>query len=178
MTPHNMMTSLQAIPFPLTTACYLLLGAWVIARRRTPAQRLYGVLCIATCLWQGIWAVLFSAPNEKWLYFALQSCYSGIVFIPAIFYHFIVVFTGQENRKRLLPWAYGTSAVLATSVWIDHLFLDGFHKFSWGLAAMAGPFHPLFSVLVTGGFLRTLLFFDFIPVDSTPPAVQPRSDSL
>ncbi len=154
-----------ALPFVITALSYLILGVWVIAHHKSHVQRLYGFFSIATCLWQGIWAILFACPGAPWLFVALQVCYSGIVLLPPIFYHLINEFTGQKNNKWWLRSTYGISTALFASVWVDHLFLNGFHKFSWGVAAKVGPLHLVFALLVSVVIWRTLLLMHSMELD-------------
>src|SRR5262245_14527608 len=122
-----------ALPFILTALSYLVLGSWVIARHTSHLQRLYGLFSIGTSLWQWLWAVLLTSPHVQGLYGTTQACYSGIVMIPAIFYHFISTFTEQQNHKWWFRAVYGISFFLLLSIWVDHLFLRGFNQYHWGL---------------------------------------------
>src|SRR5574338_1202965 len=98
--------TLTALPFFLSAITYLLLGSWIFLRHKNNVQRLYGALCIMTCCWQGVWSVLFSTLDRDALYLGLKIGYSGIVFIPAIFYHFISEFTQQERHMKWLRLGY------------------------------------------------------------------------
>lgn len=151
------MITLRMLPFLVTAISYLFLGLWIVARRRSGIQRLYGVLCLTTFSWQGIWAILFVGGDAPRLYDAMRFCYMGIVFVPAIFYHFIIDFTGEETRKGWLKATYALSGAFAAAVWVGHAFINGFHMYSWGVAARAGILYPLFSVLITVVIGRTLI---------------------
>src|ERR1041385_1127318 len=100
-------------PFAFSALAYLILGLWVVIRQKTEVQKLYGVLCIATCLWQATWAVLFAVPESPWIELALKICFAGVVFIPSILYHFINRFVGEKNHKRWIGSSYIVSAFLA-----------------------------------------------------------------
>jgi signal transduction histidine kinase len=169
------MTSLWSLPFIFTTAAYLTLGVWVIAQRKNAVQRLYGSLCLGTALWQGIWAILFSGQAQSDVYVALRVCYTGIVFIPAILYHFIEKFTGQERYPRMVALTYGVAGFMAALIWQGNAFLNGFHVFSWGMAAKAGSLHPIFAVLVTAVIVRSLVLLNRMPAAD---GVQSRQVSL
>src|SRR3989338_2239322 len=108
--------TIKALPFLFTSITYLLLGSWIITNHKNKVQLLYGVLCIATCFWQGIWIALFSNVTETALYFWLKVGYSGIVLIPPIFYHFIIEFTQKETHSNWLRCFYATSFLLALLV--------------------------------------------------------------
>ncbi len=140
--------TLSAVPFGVTAVTYLILGVWIIARHKNKAQRLYGALCLVTCFWQGVWVALFSNLDKQSLFVGLRIGYSGIVFIPAIFYHFIAEFTQAENRQRWIKWSYFSSGLFLVLIWTSTAFLAGLYPFSWGLAAKGGVLHPLFVAFV------------------------------
>jgi signal transduction histidine kinase len=140
--------TLMPIPFILTSITYLTLGIWIIFKHKNKAQRLYGALCITTACWQGVWAVLFSGLNENVLYLGLKFGYTGIVFIPAVFCHFIVEFTQRDKNSFWLKGAYLVSTCFVFLIWLTNTFISGFNQYSWGLAAKAGYIHPLFLVFV------------------------------
>jgi signal transduction histidine kinase len=171
-------TSIYTAFFSFSAASYLALGAWVVIRQKNKVQQLYGLLCLTTCLWQAIWAILFTGTDAKWVYTAIQVCYSGIVLVPAIFHHFINEFTEQKDQKIWLRWTYGISAVLLACVWIDHLFLGGINYYSWGRSARAGLLHPIFSVLVTVVVVRTLILLRQLEVDPTTSDIKRRQTAL
>lgn len=139
---------IYAIPFAVSTVAYFVLGLWIIYRQRNEVQQLYGILCVTTCFWQGIWAILFARFSLESSYLWLKICYTAIVFIPAVFYHFISVFTGEKSVTKSLRFLYGMCTVLAISVWIKGAFINGFYEHPWGVSARAGWLHPVFAVLV------------------------------
>jgi signal transduction histidine kinase len=168
----------QAIPFYLTTLGYLVLGVWVIVNRKSRVQQLYGALCIATCFWQGIWAFLFSSINDSTLYLALRVCYTGIVFVPPIFFHFIAEFTHESGRRRFLTASYILSPFLALSVWKEGWFLSGFYHYSWGLAAHAAGLHAVFAAIVSVIVLRTLFMLSRMQMDEQESVLRRRQTRL
>jgi signal transduction histidine kinase len=140
--------TLRAIPFLITAVVYLVLGLWVILRHKNNVQRLYGALCVTTCTWQGLWTALFSGLPEKDLLLWLKIGYTGIVFVPAVFYHFISEFTEQENLKKAVKVGYLVSLALSLLIISPTLFVNGFNRFDWGISARAGVAHPLFVIFV------------------------------
>src|SRR6266480_161989 len=147
----------KSLPFLVTAITYLLLGSWIILHQKNKVQKLYGALCIATCFWQGVWVFLLSTMPGNTIYLLLKVGYSGIVFIPAIFYHFIAEFSQKETRSRWIIWTYMASTLLAMSVWFGHQFLTGLNRYSWGLAAKAGIVHPLYLILITFVVVRMFI---------------------
>ncbi len=150
---------LYAWPFAVSTAAYLALGAWAIFRRKGKVQTLYGFLCLTTCFWQGVWAILFTPMPESIAYQWLKISFTGIVFIPAVFYHFIAEFSEEHSEKELVRATYVACALFGVFVWTGPLFLDGFYHYSWGLAAKAGPVHKLFGFVIILVIARVVVLF-------------------
>lgn len=151
------MITWRAFPFILTTTAYLALGAWILVRRKTELQRLYAVLCLITALWQGIWAILLTAGASAWTYRALQVSYTGVVFLPAILYHFIAEFGAAEQDRRWVRVAYLLSVSMGIALWTSRVFVNGFYTFSWGPAAKAGILHPFFGILMVAIAARVIV---------------------
>jgi signal transduction histidine kinase len=140
--------TIKSLPFLFSAITYLLLGVWIYFRHKNQAQKLYGVLCITTCFWQGIWAALFSNLNHSLLYVILKIGYTGIVLLPAVFYHFIAEFTLQEKNRKWIRGSYLIAFSFIGLIWAGNTFVDGFYEYSWGLAAKAGILHPLFVLFI------------------------------
>ena len=139
---------------PTTTFGYLLLGSWSDCRG-AKAMSIISTVCFASppvrgrgsglfCLWVPVQAGCISRP-EMLLFW---NCFGSRPFFITSLWNLL----DRKNRRRWLPLelcTYILSAILSVSVWIDHLFLNGFNRFSWGLLRGAGPLHPVFAILVT-----------------------------
>ncbi len=150
---------LYSMPFAVSAVAYLVFGLWIVTRQGSKAKILYGLLSITTCLWQGIWAILFGGLPEQIAYLWLKICFTGIVFIPAVFYHFIAVFAEKKDENWFVGAVYGACALFAATVWINNLFLNGFNTYSWGIAAKAGPVHAFFGIVIVFVISRVVLVF-------------------
>lgn len=78
--------------FPLITAVLsLFLGAFILIKGR-PLSKVLGfvLLCTTTTWWQGCWTILFNIKSEQIASYLVKIGYSGIIFIPFTFYHFVV----------------------------------------------------------------------------------------
>src|SRR5689334_18816196 len=108
--------ALFPIFFCFSAAAYFVLGFWVVVRQKEKVQQLYGLLCITTCCWQAIWAVLLTNPNMRWIDGVMKICFTGVVFIPSTFCHFISEFTEEERYKGWLKGSYAVSTGLVGTV--------------------------------------------------------------
>ena len=126
---------------------YMGLGMWVFLRRKIMCMGLYGVLCVLTAAWQIIWILVskpaLSAFDLHWIY----ALHSAILFVPAVFYHFILKFTGDIKNPLGLMWTYVSAIVFTILIWTTPWFFNGFYEYSWGRSLKAGPLHPIFSAL-------------------------------
>lgn len=159
-------------PFSVSAVAYLVLGVWVIARRSETIHILYGLLCLTTCLWQGIWAILFAQFPESVSYTWLKVCFTGIVFIPAIFYHFIIKITDTQTEYPFAWFAYSVSALFAVSIWSGDHFISGFNRYSWGLSAKAGPLHKLFGVVILLAIWRVVILLSKLKQTYPTPEIK------
>jgi len=148
-----------SITFSISAISYFGLGVWVVARHKNKVQKLYGILCITTCLWQGLWAIVFAGLPEPVAYLWLKICFTGIVFIPAVLYHFFSEFVGAEDNRHTVTAIYIACGLFAVLVWAEALFLNGFNTYSWGNSAKAGPLYKLFGLVIAFVIVRVILLF-------------------
>lgn len=104
----------------------------------------YSLWCFSTGYWQLCWTILFSIRSLDLALFLVRAGYSGIIFIPATFYHFIIAFLDRHEHRPKVQGAYVIAALLCSSVWIDSLFVNGLYLRTWGYYPKAGPLHPVF----------------------------------
>jgi signal transduction histidine kinase len=76
-----------------------------------------------------------------------------------VFYHFIIEVSDVKDEKAFLSVAYGFCILFAATIWIDSLFLNGFHYYKWGIAAKAGPVHKFFGLVIFFVIVRVIFLF-------------------
>ena len=147
----------QAWLYMAIAGLYVALGIWVLTRQKNKVHRLYGILCILTAAWQMVWVVI-SQPNLT--SFNMRCVYvlhTFILFVPPVFYHFILEFTEEIKRPLGLKWSYAISGVFTLFVWLSPWFFSGFYEYSWGRSLKAGLLHPVFSLFV--GLIVVRIFY-------------------
>jgi signal transduction histidine kinase len=147
--------NVYAIPPLVTCLLALFLCVFVVSRSRTEANLTFAGVCICTAYWQGAWVLLFNVKDATFAEHVARIGYSGIIFIPFVFFHFISVFTNSCN-KRILGLGYGTAIVFLIVLWSTNLFVSGTYSFFWGFYPKAGPFHPLYLFATTIILVRAL----------------------
>ena len=94
----------------------------------------------------GSYFLINSCGNDNDIIFWDRLIYAFVVFIPAVTYHFSIVFTEKENKKRLLA----TSLYLISFGFLflnkSDYFLSGIFHYKYGCHLQFGFLHNLFIV--------------------------------
>ncbi len=112
---------------------------------RSSTNRTFSLYCAAVCLWLVGAFMVYSAPTADEALVWCKAVYAGIVFIPAVFFHFSMRLLGHRDGTRHIRIPYLISGafllLLPTS-----LVVTGPYHYSWGYYGKAGLLHPLFLV--------------------------------
>jgi signal transduction histidine kinase len=146
MTLHNL----------LPLAAFLLnLSLAVIALLRNPSSRLNRVFAYfvgALAVWNiGVFMLRRSADAPAALFWEVVI-HAGIVLVPALYYHFVLIFlevSVLHRRSLLLTYAaaLGFSVINLTGT---DLFMRGVTRTAWGWAPAAGPLYLPFVLYFNG----------------------------
>ncbi len=128
---------------------------------KSPTNRLFAIWCFLTFHWQISWTVLFNVSDKNIALILAKIGYSGIVFLPILWYHFVNSdLKHWEVEKRIILWGYLASVLFLSSIWFGHGFLDGLYHYDWGFYPKAGqPFHGLFLVFIAVLYIRCQAIF-------------------
>lgn len=168
--------TVYAIPLLLASLLVFVCGAWVV--RSNPAavtNRTFGLLSLCSCLWLVSMSMLYSTTDDADATFWGKSIYVGIVYIPAVVYHFCVrLHRHAGNQLILVNYVLGTAflCMLPTPY-----LVNGHYSYFWGLYPKAGLLHPLFLVYffsVSGLALREL-YLSSEPSGAIIPLRVPRT---
>lgn len=150
--------TLYAIPLLLASFLVFVCGAWVV--RSNPVavtNRTFGLLSLGACIWLVSMSMLYSTTDEDEATFWGKCIYLGIVYIPAVAYHFCVRLRRHTgNTLIFVNYLLGTAflCMLPTPY-----LVNGHYSYFWGLYPKAGLLHPLFLAYffsVSGLALRQL----------------------
>ncbi|HZN45265.1 MAG TPA: ATP-binding protein [Nitrospiraceae bacterium] len=146
----------HSTPPLLAGTLFLICGLWVLGNNvRAAANVTFSLLCAAACLWLFGCFMLFSAADGREALLWVRIIYCGVVFIPAVAYHFAQSLLGVGFRDRLVAWAYVVSTAFLLLSFSD-LLVDGYYTYYWGRYPRAGILHPLFVVYLLAGATATL----------------------
>jgi signal transduction histidine kinase len=141
----------HSVPPLLTGTLFLICGLWVLGNSvRTAATVTFAALCGAACLWLFGCFMLFSAKDGHEALFWERVIYAGVVYIPALAYHFTQSLLKAAHKDRLLIWGYA----LSTGFWLlsfTDLLVDGYYTYYWGRYPKAGILQPVFILYLATG---------------------------
>ncbi len=138
-----------SIPTLVTALLSFGLGIFILARNS--ASKLnwtFAAWCLLTCYWQTCWTILFNVEDHSTADLLARLGYSGIIFIPIVFFHFVVEFTGARRERLLSYLFYVLGGVFAASIWTTSYFVDGIYRFSWGYYPRAGILHVFYFMML------------------------------
>ena len=143
------------ILFPLVSAIFVfVLGFFVFTKDvQDPINRTFGLICLVFTAWLSGTVMMFianSMNNDAMIIFWDRFVYMGVVFMPALQYHFALLIT-RNKPNIFLYLAYALSAIFLFFVPTDY-FVSGVFHYQWGAHTIAQPLHHLF----------LLFFFSYI----------------
>ncbi|MBP7363267.1 MAG: hypothetical protein CCU27_10835, partial [Nitrospira sp. UW-LDO-02] len=138
----------------LAGTLFLICALWVLSNNpRSTSNTIFSAVCGAACLWLFGCFMLFSASREDEALFWVQVIYTGVVFLPALTYHFAQSLSGGAAHDRLIVWNYAVGALFWSLLFTPYL-VDGQYVYYWGRYPKAGVLHPwLVAYVVAGGGL-------------------------
>ncbi len=105
-------------------------------------------LCLA--IWNFSLFKIYSSSDKLSALFWDRLLQPGLIFIPPLFFHFVLVITKDFTRrkKKLTFAAYAVSFGLAIiAIYNKGLFIKDLAKYDWGYYPVAGPFSHLFNLM-------------------------------
>ncbi len=142
----------HSTPPLLAGTLFLICALWVLSNNpRSTSNTIFSAVCGAACLWLFGCFMLFSASREDEALFWVQVIYTGVVFLPALTYHFAQSLSGGAAHDRLIVWNYAVGALFWSLLFTPYL-VDGQYVYYWGRYPKAGVLHPwLVAYVVAGG---------------------------
>ncbi|MBI4588423.1 MAG: GAF domain-containing protein [Candidatus Rokubacteria bacterium] len=123
----------------------LLLGTALAPDRKNQRQKLFACVAASLAWWNlGVFGLRVSEdPTTALLWERLLHL--GVVPIPVLFYHYVLVFLNESTRGRTLRLGYVLcGGFLALS--LTPAFMSGVKDTPWGYAPLAGPLYHAFFI--------------------------------
>jgi signal transduction histidine kinase len=140
--------SLASVPTLLTAILSVALGIFVLRKNKSSLHWTFALCCFLTGYWQACWTVLFNVGDEHTATALARLGYSGISFIPIVFFHFIVEFTQNSVLRKILPLCYALGLCFLILAWSGPHYVAGVYQYAWGFYPKVGPLHMLFLALL------------------------------
>ncbi len=139
--------SQRATPYsipPLFTGTMLLAcGLWVLMKApRALSNITFSLVCGGASVWLFSFFMVYSSADETEAHFWGKCVYIGVVYIPALVYHFCASLLHRRTH-RLIVSNYLISTVFLLLIPTPYL-INGQHHYFWGYYPAAGILHPVF----------------------------------
>lgn len=150
-----------AIPPLITVLLSLSLGIFVFAQsKRSRVNQTFALWCFLTAYWQACWVFLFNTDDVRIADTLARLGYSGIIFIPIVFFHFVFEFVNNVRQRWLVYLCYILGGIFLVSVWNSNQYVKGIYRYYWGFYPRVGSLHLLYFgllclMLFTGLYLLT-----------------------
>ncbi len=115
-----------------------------LKNRKFALNRIFFLYSVSIGIWLfGTYKMFFACHDAAKALFWDQFVYLGVVFIPAISYHFSVIFLNSKRQKKFVFLGYLFSFLFLSLV-KSSLFIYGLFTYKWGCHTIAQPLHNAF----------------------------------
>jgi len=132
---------------PLISAIFVLvLGIFVYFKnRRSRINVIFFLLTVAMTVWLFGTFMMFISKTDTQAIFWDRMVYLGVVLIPALMYHFSLIFSRNTHRRKSLYFGYLLSLIFLFLSRTDY-FVSGLFRYEWGYHTRAQFFHHVFLI--------------------------------
>ncbi|HNX10706.1 MAG TPA: ATP-binding protein [bacterium] len=122
-----------------------LLGLIVLLKgKKATINRLFFFVAFVCALWEFCTLMMFNSPDEAGIMFWDRLVYAGVVFFPAVEYHFSCAVTYYNRQRRwILALGYLLSVFFLYLTWTPYL-VDKVYYYRWGVHTQAQIGHHFF----------------------------------
>ncbi len=137
-----------SVPTLFTAILSLALGVFVLRRNKANVNLTFALWCFLTGYWQVCWTVLFNVNDPGAALTLARLGYSGITFIPIVFFHFVAEFVPNPALKKFLRLFYAVGGIFLLLIWSSEWYIAGVYRYDWGYYPRAGPLHRVYLVFL------------------------------
>ncbi len=136
--------TLYSVPPLLAGTVIIACGLWVLMKQpRALVNITFSLVCGTISVWLFSFFMVYSSANEAEANFWGRCVYLGVVYIPAVFYHFSCSVLQHRMPNKLIVSNYFISTAFLLLIPTPYL-LNGDYTYFWGHYPKAGFLHPLF----------------------------------
>ncbi|MCM8773795.1 MAG: hypothetical protein NC820_03560, partial [Candidatus Omnitrophica bacterium] len=138
-----------SIPPLLSAFSFFSLGAIVLfkSKEKFSVRSVFMLNSLTTFWWQFSWFILFNIKNESLADILVKIGYSGIIFIPASFFHFYISYL--DKSKRWVYFYYAIAFIFLIILWSSKAYINNYYTYFWGYYPKAGYLHPIYLTYLT-----------------------------
>ena len=125
-------------------SCFFLALFVFVKNPRSNINRVFSAFCFSIAQWSLFYLLWLSTREIGLADFYIRTCMIGVIFMPAIFTHFVVIFTGIQKNRTLIFLNYLISFLLSAMVYSPLYAKTGgsFQVFLyWPLPGILFPIH-------------------------------------
>ncbi len=127
----------------LTSLIVIFCGIFVLSQNKNSLNtKLFFLFSLTGFWWQFSWFILFNLKDENLGYLVAKIGYSGIIFIPITYLHFVTSIIKFRN-KLIIILSYIFAFLLLLSIWTTKYFVSGLYSYFWGFYPKVGILHLL-----------------------------------
>ena len=145
--------TLYSVPPLLAGTVIIACGLWVLMKQPQALVNItFSLVCGAISIWLFSFFMAYSSTDEAEARFWGRCVYVGVVYIPAVFYHFSSSVLQRRMPNKLIVSNYFISTAFLLLLPTPYL-INGNYAYFWGHYPKAGLLHPLFLMYfgLTGG---------------------------
>ncbi|MCR4279950.1 MAG: hypothetical protein NUV82_00820 [Candidatus Komeilibacteria bacterium] len=153
--------------------CTILIAALALfvinANPRRRLNQIFFLIAVAYFLWFGGSYYLLNSATASEITRWTRVIYSGVIFLPALFYHFSLLFSGSPGggSRRLIRRAAYLLALAFFILSHQPSFIDGVFYYEWGAYSYARLWHHYFLIffasIITIGLWELYKYFESLP---------------
>jgi len=122
------------------------LGLFVFFKnKKARINQVFALMSLAVTVWLFGTFEMLNAGSDQAAIFWDRFIYAGVVFVPALMYHFSLIFTKAKPPKKLLTLSYISSFIFLILSRTDYFVSDVF-RYTWGVHTQARLFHHIFLI--------------------------------
>jgi len=149
--------NLYSIPPFIASILLFSIGFFVYVKdRKSKTHVTLFLLTTTTFIWLLGYATMFSLKSEISAYLCAKILFSGIIFIPIFFHHFVICYFKIKNNSLLIKISYVSGIFFEMLLWGTNNFIEGVHKYFWGYYTKAGWLHNFYLAFFVLCFIRCL----------------------
>ena len=153
-------------------------GLWVLLNNYKKIVNVtFGLICLGVCIWLFSFFMIYSTSHDGASLFWGKFVYTGMVYIPALFYHFCARFLRLPAHTNRFRANYLISTLFLLLIPTPYL-INGQYSYFWGYYPKAGILHPLFLVYffsVSAASLQKLYHGGYKVTEENPPLEATRN---